>query len=274
MSSKQGHCRPLSLPRRWVGDILHFSRQVPIITGERGIRIRPLVAARRATPRPPSWSALVLKAIGLVGQKIPEVRQSYLSFPWARIHEMPYSVGTVVMDREYDGGHAVFACPLLHPEQLPLREIQAKVDGWKTGPVESHGPLRRMVRTSRLPTPVRRALWWYGLNVDGYQKARNFGTFAINCLAGYRARITQMCFPVTTFLYYGLPEKDGTMCLQMGFDHRVYDGYAAGRLMSEMETALNGPIAAEVDALRASESSEDPRFRLPPPAATAGQAAA
>ena len=124
-------------------------------------------------------------------------------------------------------------------------------------------------------TPVRRALWWYGLNVDGYQKARNFGTFAINCLAGYRARITQMCFPVTTFLYYGLPEKDGTMCLQMGFDHRVYDGYAAGRLMSERETALNGPIAAEVDALRASESSEDPRFRLPPPAATsAGQAAA
>lgn len=273
MSASHGRCHPLTLPRRWVGDILHFGRQVPIITGERGLRIRPLVSARRSTPRPPTWSSIILKAIGLVGLKVPEVRQSYLSFPWGRIHEMPYSVGSVVLDREYEGGHAVFPCPLLRPEGRPLREIQTVVDGWKTGPVSAHGPLRRLVRTARLPTPVRRAMWWYGLNADGYQKARNFGTFAINCLAGYRGRIMQMCFPVTTFLYYGIPEKDGSMPIQMGFDHRVYDGYTAAKLMGELETVLNGPIAEEVVSLQPAESSADARFSLPPPA-SAGQAAA
>jgi hypothetical protein len=255
MLPMRGRSTRLSLPRRWVGDILHFGRQVPIITGERSIRVRDLVLARRSTPHPPSWSSIMLKGIGLTSQTIPELRQSYLSFPWARIHEMPYSVGTVVLDREYKGEHAVFACPLLHPEQQPLRSIQSSVDSWKTGPIEAHGPLRRIVRTSKLPQPIRRAMWWYGLNADGYQKARNFGTFAINCLAGYRSRIMQMCFPVTTFLYYGVPEKDGTMLIQLGFDHRVYDGYTAGRLTSELERKLNGPIAEEMHAMKADHTA-------------------
>ncbi len=246
MSESRGKTIPLSLPRRWVGDILHFGKDVPIITGERGVRVKKLVAARRSVSHPPSWQAIILKAFGLVSERVPEMRRSYLSRPWARLHEMPYSVGTAVIDREYEGERAVFCAPLLYPERLPLAEIQRKCDAWKVGPVADHGPLRRQVRTTKLPRFLRRALWGYGLNWSGYLKGRYFGTFAVNCLAGMRGRITQMCFPVTTYLYYGVPEKDGTMPLQFGFDHRVYDGSTCARAIGVLEDVLSGPILDEV----------------------------
>jgi hypothetical protein len=249
-TSSRGRTVPLSLPRRWVTDILHFGRRVPIITGERVLRLQAVAAARKQVPHPPSWASIILKAFGLVSERVPELRRSYVRFPWPRLHEMPYSVGTVVIDREYNGERGVFCAPMLHPEQLTLRQIQAKTDAWKSDPIEKHGPLRRMVRTAKLPTPVRRALWGYAIDWDGYLKGRYFGTFAINCLAGMRGRITQMCFPVTSYLYYGLPEKDGSMPIQFGFDHRVYDGATCGRAFSLLEETLNREVLAEVVALQ------------------------
>ena len=58
-----------------------------------------------------------------------------------------------------------------------------------------------------------------------------------------------MCFPVTSYLYYGLPEKDGAMPIQFGFDHRVYDGATCARTFSALEEVLNGEVLAEVKAL-------------------------
>lgn len=246
MAGSRGKTLRLTLPRKWVGDILHFSAGIPIITGERGIRVRKLIEARRSVPRPPSWQAIILKAFGLVSDMVPELRRSYLSYPYPRLHEMPYSVGTAVIDREYEGERAVFCAPLLHPERLPLAEIQRKCDAWKVDPVSAHGPLRRQVRTTKLPRPLRRWLWWFGLRWAGYLKGRYFGTFAVNCLAGMRGRITQMCFPTTTYIYYGVPEKDGTMPIQYGFDHRVYDGYTCARAVGLLEEVLAGPIREEV----------------------------
>lgn len=250
MSEQNGRRISLSLQRRWVSDILYFGRQVPTITGERGIRVKPIIEARRNTPQPPSWSSIMAKAMGLASLQIPELRQSYMKFPWPHLYEAPYSVATVVVDREFQGEHAVFCAPLLHPERLPLKSIQQKFDAWKTDPIEKHGPLRRLVRTSKVPLLLRRAMWWGGLNVNGLFRARTFGTFAINCLAGMRGRITQMCFPLTSYLYYGVPDRDGKMLIQYGFDHRVFDGYTCARIMVTLEEILQGPITQEVLALR------------------------
>lgn len=244
-----GKAVPMSLPRKWVCDLLHFSKRVPIITAERPLRIRACIEARRKTPQPPSWSAILLKAFGLASQRVPEMRRSYLGAPWGRLHEMPYSVGSLVIDREYQGEHAVFCCPLLYPERMSLDEIHTKTDRWKKEPVEDHGPLRRIVKLTKLPLPIRRFAWWFGMNVSGYWKARYYGTFAINSLAGMRGSIMQMCFPCTCFLYYGIPDKDGTMPVQFGFDHRVFDGFAASRALGELEGILNHEIVEELQAL-------------------------
>ena len=205
---------------------------------------------RRATRQPPSWSAIMLKAFGIASMRVPQLRWSYLGFPWGRLHEMPHSVGSVVIDREYQGEHAVFCAPLLHPEQLSLGDIHRKVESWKNEPVEQHGPLRRLIRTTKLPLPLRRFAWWFGLNGSGYLRGRHFGTFAINSLAGMRGKIMQMCFPVTTLIYYGVPDRDGSMPLQSGFDHRVYDGYTAARAIGELENVLNTDILEEIRTLQ------------------------
>ena len=46
MSSSRGKTVPLTLPRRWVSDILHFGKDVPIITGDRSLRVNKTKQAK------------------------------------------------------------------------------------------------------------------------------------------------------------------------------------------------------------------------------------
>ena len=45
---------------------------------------------------------------------------------------------------------------------------------------------RKMLRATRLPLPLRRLLWWIGLNV-GRQRANYFGSFGVTSVAAYGA---------------------------------------------------------------------------------------
>lgn len=246
MPESRGRTLPLSLPRRWIGDMLHFARKVPVVAGERTLRVRGLADARRAAARPPSWHALVIKGLGLVSERVPELRRAYLPYPWPRLYEAPYGVASVVFDREFRGELATFMAPMVQPEKRPLAEIHDKVQAWKADPVEAHGALRRLVRNARPPLPVRRLLWAVGLYGSGYFRARNFGTFAVNSVAGIRTRPTQLVTPITSVWYYGSVNKGGEMPIHFGFDHRVFDGIAIGKALAALEAVFNGELAAEV----------------------------
>lgn len=245
----RGRTIPFSLPRRWIGDMLHAAGKVPVVASEKAIRVRAMHDLRRQVPRPPSWSSLMIKALGLVSMRVPEMRRAYLGFPWARLYEAPYSVASVIFGREFRGEMATFIAPLLHPERLPLDRIGAKVQAWKSDPVEAHGALRRLVRNAKPPRFVRRFLWWFGLNWFGLLRARYFGTFAVNSVAAISgARMIQFQTPLTQVMYYGAVTKDGMLPLQMAFDHRVYDGYTGGLIGKELEGVFNNELIAEVKA--------------------------
>ena len=248
MSDEKGRYLPLSLPRRWVGDMLYFSRGVPVVAGERTLRLRPLADARRETPFAPGWFALVTKGFGIVSARMPELRRAYMPYPWPRLYEHPFSVASVVINREYQGEPAACMCPVKKPEQQPLATLQAKLNALRTDPFEKHGSLRRLVRTSRFPRPVRRALWAVGLHATGPLRANTFGTFGVNSVAQMRSRMLQFVTPITSVLYYDSVNRDGEMVVQIAFDHRVFDGYTAGRALGELESVLNTELAAEVRA--------------------------
>jgi hypothetical protein len=237
-----------SLPRRWVNDLLHFAKKVPVVSGERQLRVQSMMELRRKVPQPPTWSSLMIKAFGIVGQRVPELRRAYMPYPWPHLYESPYSVATVIFDRVYEGEHAAFCAPILHPECRSLAEIAAKTHALQTDPIERHGALRRLIRTSKLPWPVRRMVWTIGMYGSGFMRARNFGTFAINSLAGMRGRMTQSIIPITTHIYYGLPSKTEGMLFQCAFDHRVYDAYTLMRACNELEAVFNGELLEEVKA--------------------------
>lgn len=245
MAKPRGRSLPLSLPRRWMGDALAFADRVPIVAAERTIRVQSLAAARRRAAAPPSWNALVIKAVAIVSQRVPELRRAYLPYPWPRLYEAPHSVATVVFDRDFAGEPATFMCPLSAPEDLTLDHIHATVQAWKTDPIEAHSALRRIVRCARPPRPVRRMIWAAGLYWSGIERARHFGTFGVNSIAGLRGRMLMFKVPITSAFYYGAV-AGGTLPVQIAFDHRVFDGVVAGRVGGLLEEVLNDVLPAEV----------------------------
>ena len=75
MPHPAGRNLPLSLPRRTVGDLLHFAQRVPVITMQRRMHLGDLIAARAALAERPSWVAIFLKAYATVTAQTPVLRR-------------------------------------------------------------------------------------------------------------------------------------------------------------------------------------------------------
>ena len=225
--------------------MLHFAQKVPVVAGERTLRVRPLVESRRATPFAPSWFATLTKGFAVVSARIPELRRSYLPYPLPRLYEHPHSVASAVIDRPWGDERATFLCPMRHPESSPLAHVHDKLHAFQTEPPERFGPMRRLIRTSKYPRPLRRMIWGLGLNWFGGWRSEYFGTFAVNSIGAMRGKMLQFATPITSVLYFGSPTRDGELTVQIAFDHRVFDGYIAGRALGELESVLNNEIAAE-----------------------------
>ena len=246
MPTAHGRTIPLSPARRFVADVMHFSRSVPLVAVERTAAIPAAVLARDAAAPRPGWPAVFLKAFGLAARDVPDLRRSYLSFPWPRLYEHPFTVPAVTVERADDGGPAVFVLPVRHPETTPLAEIDAALKRAKTAPVRDVAAFRRMRRLARLPTPVRRFVWWLGLRAVPAWRQRHFGTVAVGCVVPAGAEITAAMTPLTGYLTFGEVGTDGRVTVRLLFDHRVLDAAQAARYLVAVERALNEEIVAEL----------------------------
>ena len=246
MATDSGRYVPMSLPRKWICDVMNLASRVPTVAASRTLRVRALVGARKEAKLTISWSALVIKAMALVSMRQPELRWAYMPYPWPHFYEAPYSVVTLVVEREYFGENAVFFATMLHPERLSLAAIQTKLDAYRSAPIESIGPFRRLIRNTRLPRPIRRFLLKFGMFGSGLLRARMFGTCSVNTGAFLRTSMVQTSIPITSGLFYDGVNRDGEMLAQLAFDHRVMDGCSAARALGALESVLNGEILAEL----------------------------
>src|SRR5262245_6292962 len=89
-----GRSIKLSLPRRFVGDILHFAKKIPSVPMQRRMQLADVIAARAAAPQRVSWCAIFMKAYAIVAAERPELRRAYISFPWARLYEHPVNIAS------------------------------------------------------------------------------------------------------------------------------------------------------------------------------------
>src|SRR5205823_6545553 len=101
---------------RFIGDLLHFARQVPSVPVQRRMNIAPLWAARQQAFPQPSWCSLFAKAYGMVAADRPELRRAYLSFPWPHLYEHPISIVSVAIERCFEEEDAVFFIQIRGPE--------------------------------------------------------------------------------------------------------------------------------------------------------------
>lgn len=249
-TQNRGTRLPLSLPRRSIIDMMHASRNIPIITFERRMNLSPLVAARQALPHPPAWSVLFARGFARVAEHRPEFRRTYLPIPWPHLWEAPESIASIAVEREYRGEPGVFFGMLDAPEKRTLSDLSDVVCGWKCKPIESIPRFDRMIRYARMPLPCRRFLWWFARSWSGRMKARNFGTFGVSLTGGAGATASNLIGPITTTISCGVIQPDGAVDVRVHFDHRVIDGMPAARALAELEEVLRSETADEVRRLR------------------------
>lgn len=239
--------RSVPLHRRWMNDLVHFGKKSHMMGCAWRINLAPLVAARAAAPPAIGWTAIWLKALGLVARRRPELRSAYLPFPFARLYVHPELSCTVVIERTWRGASALFFEQFFGPEQKPLRDLDDGLRRLRQAPVESVGSFRRVIRFARPPVIVRYLIWSLTLYWSGPLRAKYIGLCGLNPFPT-GGKVVQSAVPGTFMLYFGLIEPNGDADIQVFFDHRIMDGVEAYRIVRDLEATMNRDIAAELKA--------------------------
>lgn len=246
MGSSAGRRLALSLPRRFITDLVHFAQKVPTVPVQRRMALPALVEARRlANPRP-SWTALFVKAYALVARQRPELRRAFLSFPWPHLYEHGCSVASVAIERRMGDEDAVLFGKIRYPEERSLAELDALLQELREAPIERIAAFRRAIWLARWPLPIRRLLWWASLNLFGSKRAHYMGTFGISVYAALGAASLHPLSPLTSTLNYGVLDEDGSLDVRVIYDHRVMDGATVARTLADLEQALLGSVLMEL----------------------------
>jgi hypothetical protein len=230
-----------------INDLMYFGVRTPMVSVERVMNLKDVIAARNASARRPPWATILAKAYAITAQDMPELRRVYLKWPWARIYEYPTSVAAITLTRVVDGEPWVFARLIKSPETQRIADLADIIDKAGQVPVTDVREFRRILRFQRLPTILRRLLWRIGLN-RGRWRARMFGTFIVTAVShlGTAALFTPT---PTNMVTIGVFEPDGRVAMRYLFDHRLFDGIAMANALARFEEVLNGPILDELRAM-------------------------
>lgn len=240
-----------TIGRILVDELMRHSRKTPLVAVEKKMRIAETAEARQSTELKVSWVALFAKAYSMAGEKIPQLRQAWVRFPWPRIYEHPYSEVAVIVEREFEGETCVLTSSIRSPEMTPLAEISGHIRRFRDDPVWDVTGFRPLIRLARLPAFMRwLMLVWY-LRWTGRKKCKRFGTFTISSLGNFGVELLTPIQPLTAYLTYGPISPEGEVTVRIIFDHRVMDGRHAAKALADMESILRGPL---VDEMRKSDS--------------------
>ncbi len=246
MTQTVGRKLALSLPRRYLCDLLALAQTIPAVPLQRRLQLGEVVVARgRAVPCP-SWDAIFLKAYALVNAGNPLLRRTYLKFPWPHLHEHPANRAAVTVEREVNGESALVFPLVDHPEKCSLRELDEHLQQFQNAPLDALPGVCWALRRTRLPRPLRRWLWRLTLHLSGSRRAARLGTFGVAPTPGLGALTLQPLSLLTTTLTRGEVEADGSVEVRVIYDHRVLDGGTVARALQELERTLNQEILSEL----------------------------
>ncbi len=238
----------ISINRRLVLDGLSFAKRVPLFPAEKFIDLADVAALRERTSTRISWAAIFVKAYALAAVRHQPLRQTFVRWPWPHLVEEPRSTGMVVVNRQYRGEDRICWGRLAQPEVTPLVDLQRQLDAYQNEPVDRI--YRQQIRLSRLPTFIRRVIYWLNMNFGGRKRAKRLGTFTMSTLAGQGVFNRMHQTFLTSSLTYGPIDQHGQSLVTLLCDHRVVDGIVAARALADLETAMCGAIAAELRSLQ------------------------
>lgn len=245
-ASRKGIRLPLSPARQMVVELLHHAQRVPSLPLSQDVNVAPLAELRAlASPRP-SWTAIFMKAYGLVARRHPQLRQAYIRLPWPHLYEHPHSECAVLIEREWRGESVVLGAKLRAPEEAPLAQLDGHLRRYREAPIDSIGYFRQVLRVGGLPGPLRRFVFWHSLHGSGARRAKHWGTFMLSSLGMLGVEQHHPLTPLTTYFTFGPIDAHGNVTLKIVYDHRVMDGRTVARCLNELDQILRTEILAEV----------------------------
>jgi hypothetical protein len=246
--SRQGRCFALSPARKMVMEVLHHGRKVPTLPLSKEVRVSSLIEARKAGAFV-SWSAIFMKAYGLVALQHPELRRAYIPYPWPHLYEHPCSECALLLEREHQGESIVLGAKLRWPERQTLSALDGHLQRFREAPIEEICDFRQWLRLGRLPGVVRRFLFWSTLNWSGFKRAKRLGTFAISSLGNLGVEQHHPISPLTTYFTFGPISPAGTVNVKIIYDHRVMDGRTVARCLNDLQIVLETHLLEELLAM-------------------------
>ena len=241
----RGTVRNISLPRRFIIDLMRASMRVPLVSLKRSLDVRPLLEVRALATQPPGWAAIFVKAFALAARDQPVLRTLYAKWPWPHFYELPRSVAMVAIARVEDGQDCILPEKVTAPEEMPLTEIDAQIRRAKHAPIEEVAAFRRILRATRLPLPLRRLGWAITLNLPRL-RANNFGSFGVTSVAAFGPGDLHAISPGPFIVTYGVVNADQTIDVVIRWDHRITDAAFIAKVLTRLEHVLNSEISAEL----------------------------
>jgi hypothetical protein len=250
---RKGRRITLSVARRMVADYVWMASGVARVDVTRRVALHELIVVRSRLREPPSWTAMFVQAFAIVAQEIPELRRSYMKWPWPHLYEYADSTAVVMHEREIMGDIGILPLRFHQPNSTPLKELSEMIRAAAGAAIADTTFHRKLIAVARLPLVVRRLVWGVSWNIP--QLRKEIGTYAVSSVARSQTELGTTRSPQSCLLSYGPTDANGSVNVRLNFDHRVFDGALAGRVLTRLEEVLNSSILEELRGLAKSEEA-------------------
>lgn len=207
---------------------------------------------RRAGSSPPSFTALIVKAIALGVRELagtyPEINSMLCRYPFRkRVHRSDRISAAVAMSREEASGDEVVLGVIEDPERTPLTAITERLRELAGGSSHESHEIRNSQRIFRLPSAILRLSMWLGRNVPSL-RFKHRGTFSVTSVGKWGADF--QFNPETGYVFSfgeirdrpvvreGRVVSAPTFYLSVSFDHALANGKPGAILLSRIREIL------------------------------------
>jgi hypothetical protein len=239
----------LTAGRKVVIEILHHARQIPSLPLAATLDVSALIRARKSLPVSVSWTAIFMRAYGLLSQQRPELRRSYMRWPTAHFYEHPWSQAIALVEREWENELVILGGRFKSPETMTLAAIDERLSGMRNKPVWEVSCFRQLLRLGYLPGFIRRFAFWHSLYLLGSKRCKRFGTFTISSLGNMGVEQMHPLSPLTTYFTYGPISESGEVTAKIVYDHRVMDGRDGARCLNDLQQILDTQLLKDLRAM-------------------------
>ena len=226
--------------------MLEYSRKIPTVPVSRAINVAALAQTRGRSFDSISWTAIFIRAYGIVCKRFPELRRSWISWPYPYLYEHSHSTCAVAVEREWEGEKIVLMGLIREPESSSLLKIHNDLLNYKNADIWSVSGFRATLRFGAMPKSIQRFILWNKLDISGPRHVKYFGTFGISNYGSLGAESLHPIGPQTTVLTLSPIEPNGAMNAKLVYDHRVLDGSFIARCLFHLDEVLHDVILAEL----------------------------